>query len=119
MAKKRTKKLKKVSFKKTKKYFLAVFLILILVTFFSIINRLSSSEFTCEKVGSDLKCSWENCKGADNVLVLSHEGNDDRIQVIEEEVGSIMFSDLSGTYDPILVCGDNVNEKYIGYGFTF
>jgi len=117
--KKTKKKIKKIDFKKGRKYFLAVLLILILVTFFAIVNRLvknSARSFDCIKIGTEMKCSWTNCVGQDNVLVLNHETGDNKFKIIEKQSGSVTFSGLSGKYIPILVCGDNIE---ILTGITF
>ena len=107
MTKKNTKKkFKKLSIIKTRKYFLALFLILILVSFLLVIQKLGSSKFSCIKSGSDLKCEWKECYGQDRVIILNHEGYDNRLQTINEDSGSITFTDLDGIYEPILICGD-------------
>lgn len=115
MAKKKRKKtkknIKKLSFKTTKKYFLAVFLILILIVFLLIVNKMAKNQqrkFICVKLGTEMKCSWKECTGGDNILVLKNEQGDNKFQVINEETGSFTFSDLSGTYTPLLICGDNI-----------
>jgi len=110
--KKTKKKIKKIDFKKGRKYFLAVLLILILVTFFAIVNRLvknSARSFDCIKIGTEMKCSWTNCVGQDNVLVLNHETGENRFKIIEKESGSVTFSGLSGKYIPVLICGEKID----------
>ncbi|MCD6226632.1 MAG: hypothetical protein J7J93_02460 [Candidatus Aenigmarchaeota archaeon] len=106
--KKIKKKFKKLSILKTRKYFLAVFLILILVTFFLIIQKLETSTFSCIKTGNDLKCEWKKCLGEDRVIVLNHENNDNRIKIINTESGSVIFSNLNGKYEPLLICGEDI-----------
>ncbi len=114
--KKTKKKFKKLSIVKTRKYFLALFLILILVSFLLVIQKLGSSKFSCIKSGNDLKCEWKGCLGEDRVVVLNHEGNDNRIKIINTESGSVTFTNLDGVYEPILICGD---KPSVSNSFSF
>lgn len=113
--KKRSIKTKKSAFFKNKKYLLLFFSVLVLIVFLSSLlvdennMKKENTNFKCTKFDSSLECNWSGCSDSEAVLVLNHDGPDKRIQVINEENGSIVFTDLDGNYAPLLLCGDDIS----------